>query len=258
MKGITFFERSGDELVEYYKPHLDAMKKYGLVIGQAHAPFPPYLAGRRDILDYMISIYKNVIEFCELVGCPYLVIHGIKHFSSDVEPYEVSKENDNYLYESLIDTLRDKKLVVCLENLGTYQNGRFMDSICCDPITAAEQIDCLNEKVGREAFGFCLDTGHMVLVGRRFETFVPIIGRRLKMLHINDNDGLLDRHLAPFAGIVNWADFITAMREVGYKGDISFETAYQMVKPGMSGVLVPEMLRHIHAIGAYFRDEILK
>ena len=257
LRGITVFERSGTELVEYYKPHLDAMEKYGLSITQAHAPFPPYVAGRRDVLDYMISIYKNIIEYCEIVGCPYLVIHGVKHFTSDIEDYALSQELDAYLYESLIDTLRDKKIVVCLENIPTPINGKNMESICCNPILAAEQIDRLNEKTGREAFGFCIDTGHMLLVGKRFETFVPIIGNRLKVLHINDNDGILDRHLAPFAGLVNWRDFITSMRKVGYKGDLSFETVFQMVKPGMEG-FADEMLRHIHAIGEYFRDEILK
>ena len=258
LKDVSDFERSGAELVEYYKPHLDAMKKYGLAMTQAHAPFPPYVAGRRDVLDYMISIYKNVIDFCEMVGCPYLVMHGVKHFTSDIEDYALSQELDAYLYESLIDTLKDKKIVVCLENIPTPINGKNMESICCNPILAAEQIDRLNEKAGCEAFGFCLDTGHMLLVGKRFETFVPIIGNRLKVLHINDNDGILDRHLAPFAGLVNWKDFITAMRNVGYKGDLSFETVYQMVKPGVADGLVDEMLRHIHAIGAYFRDEILK
>lgn len=258
LKDVSIFERSGAELVEYYKPHLDAMKKYGLAMTQAHAPFPPYVAGRRDVLDYMISVYKNVIDFCEMVGCPYLVMHGVKHFTSDIEDYALSQELDAYLYESLIDTLKDKKIVICLENIPTPINGKNMESICCNPILAAEQIDRLNEKAGREAFGFCLDTGHMLLVGKRFETFVPIIGNRLKVLHINDNDGILDRHLAPFAGLVNWKDFITAMRNVGYKGDLSFETVYQMVKPGVADGLVDEMLRHIHAIGAYFRDEILK
>ena len=258
LKDVSDFERSGAELVEYYKPHLDAMKKYGLAMTQAHAPFPPYVAGRRDVLDYMISVYKNVIDFCEMVGCPYLVMHGVKHFTSDIEDYALSQELDAYLYESLIDTLKDKKIVICLENIPTPINGKNMESICCNPILAAEQIDRLNEKAGREAFGFCLDTGHMLLVGKRFETFVPIIGNRLKVLHINDNDGILDRHLAPFAGLVNWKDFITAMRNVGYKGDLSFETVYQMVKPGVANGLVDEMLRHIHAIGAYFRDEILK
>ena len=258
LKDLTVFEKSGAELAEYYKPHLDAMKKYNLVIGQAHAPFPPYLAGRRDILDYMIECYKNVIEFCEIVGCPYLVIHGVKHFPSDVEPYEVSRELDNYLYESLIDTLRDKKVVVCLEILGTQQNGRFLESICCNPTLVAEQIDGLNQKAGREAFGFCLDTGHMILVGKRFDSYVPIIGHRLKVLHVNDNDGVLDRHLAPFTGQVNWAEFISSMRAVGYKGDISFEACYQFLKPGITEAFLPEMLRHVHAIGAYFREEILK
>jgi sugar phosphate isomerase/epimerase len=206
----------------------------------------------------MIECYKNVIEFCEIVGCPYVVIHGVKHFVSDVEDYSISKGLDEYLYDSLIDTLKDKKVVVCLENIPTPINGKNMESICCNPILAAEQIDRLNAKAGREAFGFCLDTGHMLLVGKRFETFVPIIGDRLKVLHINDNDGILDRHLAPFAGLVNWADFITAMRKVGYKGDLSFETVSQILKPGIGDALVPEMIRHIHAIGAFFRDEILK
>ncbi|MBE6597652.1 MAG: sugar phosphate isomerase/epimerase [Ruminococcaceae bacterium] len=258
LKRLSIYEKSVDEIVEYMRPHLDAMKKYGIAIAQAHAPFPPYFAGRKDILDYMIEVYKKIIAVCDIIDCPYLVIHGIKHFPSSVEPYAVSRQLDAYMYDSLIDTLKDKKVVVCLENLPTNSNGKFIESICCNPHDAARQIDELNEKAGREAFGFCLDTGHMLLVGKRFETFVPILGSRLKTLHLNDNDGVLDRHLAPFAGQLNWEDFINSMRDVGYKGDLSFETCAQIAKPGIDEELTREILRHICTVGRIFRKKILK
>ncbi len=257
-KDLSIYEKNAEEIVKYMSPHLNAMKKYKLTIAQAHAPFSPYVAGRKDVLDYMIAVYKRLLEVCDLIDCPYLVIHGIKHFPSAVEPYAESRMLDAYMYDSLVDTLKDKKVVVCLENLPTNINGKFMESICCNPYEAAKQIDALNEKAGREAFGFCLDTGHMLLVGKRFETFVPIIGSRLKILHLHDNDGLLDRHLAPFTGQLNWEDFIQSMRDVGFKGDLSFETCAQLVKPGIDNELATEFLRHICVIGKHFRKKILE
>lgn len=257
LRGVSIYEKSIDEIIEFIRPHLEAMKKYNLSIAQAHAPFPPYLAGRKDILDYMIEVYKKNILLCDAIGCPYLVIHGVKHFPSDIEPYEYSRELDDHLYSSLIDTLKTSETVVCLENLGTNANGKFMESICCNPRDVADQIDILNKKAGREAFGFCLDTGHMLLVGKRFESFVPILGKRLKVLHINDNDGILDRHLAPYAGQINWEDFLTSMKKVGYNGDLSFETAGQMLKAGLDDELKLEMLRHMSVIANNFRKRIL-
>ena len=39
-EGKHIFEKSVDEILAYYKEELDAIREAGLVISQAHAPFP--------------------------------------------------------------------------------------------------------------------------------------------------------------------------------------------------------------------------
>jgi sugar phosphate isomerase/epimerase len=129
--------------------------------------------------------------------------------------------------------------------------------ICSTILSHAEEMVEMCEVLG-DRYKICVDVGHGTLTQDDPSQMVRIAGDKLVCLHTHDNDGILDRHLAPFAGLVNWKDFVTAMRKVGYKGDLNFETCYQFVKPGITEALLPEMLRHVYAIGAYFRDEILK
>ena len=51
------------------------------------------------------------------------------------------------------------------------------------------------------------------------------VGRRLRMVHINDNFGEDDVHLAPFLGNLPWDDVLRALREVGYAGSMNVEVS---------------------------------
>ena len=55
------------------------------------------------------------------------------------------------------------------------------------------------------------------------EDFIPVIGNRLKVLHVHDNHGRQYEHLAPFFGSIDWKDFSDALREVGFDGVLSLE-----------------------------------
>lgn len=45
------------------------------------------------------------------------------------------------------------------------------------------------------------------------------------MVHINDNFGEDDVHLAPFLGSLPWDDVLRALREVGYAGSMNVEVS---------------------------------
>lgn len=257
LSDLCIFEKPLEEMLKYFEPHLVEIEKNNLRITQAHAPFPAYIVGRPETLDYCIGVYKNVIKLCDAVGCKNLVIHGIT--ASPAEPdktYEDFRQMNFYLYESLIDTLLETNVTVCLENLFFMLLGKAHEGTCADPHEAVDYIDTLNAKAGRDVFGFCLDTGHLNLLGKRFSYYLPILGKRITALHIHDNDGLLDRHMAPYTGLINWKEFISTMRDIGYDHDLNFETFRQTDKNTIGEELLPEFLRHIYAIGDYFKKSI--
>lgn len=257
--GNCIFEKSVPEMLEYYAQELSIIRKNGLEITQCHAPFPAYIPGHPELLEYMIGIYQGCIRFCHAVGIPRIVIHGIslQHDDYGNTPESIGALNRR-LYESMIPTLLECNVTVCMENLATWTNNVATEGICFDPHEAVALIESLNEKAGKECFGLCMDVGHMQLVMKNIRTYAPIVGKHIKCLHIHDNDAHADRHLAPFTGTTNWEHVCDTLRRIGYRGDLSFETVQQTRRTGAFDLeLIQPWLNVICAIGVAFRKRIL-
>ena len=259
--GLCPFERSPEEIRAHYASELAVIRKNGLEIVQAHAPFECYAPGRPDILEYAISIYKKIIPFLDEVGCKYLIIHGLtKNEHMDYLSPKEAEALNLHLYESLIPTLQQtKQIKVCLENLftNTLKLARgFWEGVCSDPHLAVAMIDDLNAKAGKEYFGLCLDTGHLNLLRKPMHAYIPIVGKRILCLHIHDNLQNADSHLMPYTGSIWWSHFLAELRAIGYAGDLSFETFAQVDRKRLPDELVPVFLAAIADIGGYFRREL--
>lgn len=247
------FEKPLPEVRDYYREQLAQIEKNGLVIYQAHAPFPPYVKGFPELTDYAIGIYRQCIRFCAAAGIERLVIHGISRALDDPGQTRGSVEALNLrLYRSLIPVLRECRVVVCMENLFTRYGRQIIEGACADPRKTGEFIDSLNEEAGRECFGFCVDTGHLNILGKNQEEYILALGKRIKAVHLHDNWGDDDRHLAPYAGNVRWRDVMGALREAGYRGNLNFETHQQVSLSRVDREMVPVWLRAIRETGRVF------
>ncbi|MBO5203106.1 MAG: sugar phosphate isomerase/epimerase [Clostridia bacterium] len=254
--GNNVFEKDIEEIIEYFNVELTEIKRNGLEIHQAHAPFPAYVPDKPEVLDYMIEVYKKCIMLCQEVGCKYLVIHGVSLARKDRgnTPESVRALNDK-LYTSLIPTLIDTEVTVCLENLFTGAGG-ICAGVCSNPYEAVEMIDNYNAQAGKECFGLCLDTGHLNLVKQDVRYYIPILNKRIKALHIHDNDGLSDTHKAPYTGTIVWKDFCDELRKIGYNGDITFETFNQTSLKVIDRELLTPWLKLICQIGYRLKNII--
>ncbi|MBP5200711.1 MAG: sugar phosphate isomerase/epimerase, partial [Schwartzia sp.] len=164
--------------------------------------------------------------------------------------------------EYLAPMAKEKGITVCIENLYDGIADHLIEGPCCDVRKCAERIDRMNEKYCAEILGFCFDTGHANVIGLDFERFITTLGRRLKVLHIHDNDGVRDLHQIPFTftrtrentSSTDWEGFICGLRKIHFDGVLNFET-------GPSLNAFPEMLHEdvlgfIAKIGRYFASRI--
>lgn len=258
--GTCIFEKSLDAVIKHYADELAIIKKNGLEINQAHAPFPAYFVGYPEFFDYYIEIVKRNIEYCDYIGCKYLVVHGISTVPTieDMDFKTVTKLNYR-LYRSLIPTLKNCKTTkVCLENLFGWCYGHATEGVCSNPHEAIEFIDTLNAETGKEAFCICLDTGHLNLLNKNFNTYIRLLGNRIKCLHIHDNNAIFDQHLMPFTGNIDWKSLCNALKEIGFKDDLSFETFAQANHfLDFDEELVCDCLSLICKIGNNFKNKIL-
>ncbi len=260
-----FFNKSTEKLLDYFSPHKEAAKAAGIRVNQMHMPYPAFVpGGRNNINDFLWNeVAVKSLAICEFLGCPHIVIHGFKlvqYYGSEEREWEKTRE----FIEYLAPMAKEKHIVICVENLYNSLGTHKVEGPCCDARKAARRIDEINEKFGAEVCGFCLDTGHANLVGLDMEEFIQILGKRLKVLHMHDNDGCGDLHQLPYtftrtrenAPILDWDGFIRGMRRIGFDGVLSFETA--PVLKAFPDDLKEDTLRFICAIGRYFAREIEK
>ena len=144
-------------------------------------------------------------------------------------------------------------------------NGLVTEAVCSDPQEAVEYIDKLNETAGKELFAFCYDLGHATLLGKNVRRSINTLGHRLQVLHIHDNDGVKDIHMQPYAYrrggggsayVTDWEGFIQGLRDIDYKGVLSFETFNSVT--ALPEELKPAMLNYIAAVGKYFAKRLEK
>ena len=257
-----FFDRTPEELYAYFAPYKQLADENGLIIGQTHAIFPPYVYGADEEYNaYLVGVVEKNIAITASLGCPCTVLHPWTLVDrGDGLTKEHEYEINMALYRALIPAAKQYGVKVLFENMfeRDAQMRKCYDGSCQDPLEAVRYIDELNAIAGEELFGFCLDSGHAVLCGKNLYDVVKTLGHRIKALHLHDVHGVLDDHLAPFTGISRWDFLVRALKEVGYTGAINFETSSYIASCGYE---VPDkvrtiILRYIAVIGRFFADQI--
>ena len=263
MKNSHFFDKPIEALKEYFRPHKEAAAKYGITIGQMHMPYPAYVPqGKAELNDYLWNeMAPKSMQLCHYLECPYIVIHGFKlayFLGSEDAEWEETERFIHYL----APMANEMGVTICIENLYDSINGHLVEGPCCNVDKVVERIDRINEQYRAEVLGFCFDTGHANLVGIDFEYFLTRLGHRLKVLHIHDNDGIMDLHQIPFTfaktrenkSSTDWDGFINGLRAIKFDGVLNFETA--PVLTSFPDEMKADALAFIAKIGRYFAGKI--
>ena len=255
--GYCIFEENTEVVLKAYEERISAIRKSGLRVFQAHAPFPAYVPGFPELSKRVPKIYENCIRLCGAVKIPYLVIHGISraYNGADMTRREMMEKNIG-LYSSMISAIKETGVMVLLENIFWDLDEKFYDATCSDPDEAVELIDTLNDIAGEECFGLCFDVGHCNLLRWEMSSYIRKLGKRIKALHLHDNDGRGDWHGFPGSGTVNWKELCNLLKEIEYDGTLNFETySYYDLNRVMPEV-VPVMLKYLAELGKEFGKAI--
>ncbi len=248
------YNGSDEEILEFFRPYKEAAEKHGVAFCQAHAPFPSWVKDKPVTNEYMIRVFEKCLMVCAYLNCPYLIVHpffpGYNETLTSEEEWNLNIES----YSRLIPAIKKYGVTVCLENMFTVSRRKVYAAICENPDEVNRYIDTLNNIAGEKCFAFCLDTGHALLVGLEIRTLINKLGHRIETLHIHDNDGWDDQHLTPYMGILDWNRFIEGMRDIGYKGALSFESVstFRAFDPE----LMPNILSLMGATGRMFARRI--
>lgn len=258
-----FFDKTVTELEKFFSPHKQGAQAAGIWMNQLHMPYPVYIPnGKKEVNDYLRNVVApKSMEVCAFLGCPYIVMHGL-HLSANLGSEEAEWEQTEKFLDFLAPIAKEMGIIICIENLYDIVGGHMVEGPCSHAGKAANRIDRFNEKYHAEILGFCFDTGHANLAGIDFERFIEKLGRRLKVLHIHDNDGVWDLHQIPYTftrtrenkASTDWEGFIRGLKKIKYDSVLSFETA--PVLTAFPNELKMQALTFIAQIGQYFAERI--
>ena len=223
----------------------------GLFCNQAHAPF----GSKQGACEKDSPMFDKIVRamvIASTLGAKAIVVHPLHHLKYAQNAIELKQENIRF-YLDLLPYAKRLGIVILAENMWQWDDNKdnIVPSVCSDPSEFAQYVDMINSPY----FKACLDIGHVALLGGSIYDTIKTLGTRLEGLHIHDNDLSYDTHQIPFTGKVNFSEMTTALAEIGYKGDITFEA--NEFFSSIPDEQVPIIASLLAKTGKFFKDKII-
>jgi sugar phosphate isomerase/epimerase len=182
---------------------------------------------------HALDLFKLAVETATFFGCETI------QTDSYTPPLEFVGDAP---YREAIDF--GKRFQVKVEPAFRWNDvwGWLTDSIgaCADEADRAALKFCLEPRVGEivsntdallrlmdavdnDNFGAVLDTGHQHAQKEILPLSIEKLGARVHYLHVSDNDGQTNQHLALGRGTVDWDGVFTALKKHGFSGHVAVD-----------------------------------
>ena len=226
-----------------------ALDESGLVCNQTHAPsgFSSKwkLCPKAPEMGRIIRAFR----FSQILGAKAVVVHAV----TDVKPVDFVPYNLRF-YKLLEPYAKAANVKIAVENLFCFdaKYHRFEGVF-----ETGEKLSSFLQKLRSQQFVACVDTGHAQLTGTPPEKLIAGMNKTLvKCLHLHDNDGKDDLHSLPYTGVVNWDGVLSALKKIGYDGDLTFEIMFFMEK--FSAEKMPIALALAGEVAKKFKNTLCK
>lgn len=210
---------------------------------QAHAPWPSQIYGDAAYNERVFPLTVRAMECASLLGAPLIVVHPIKGCPEGVDEFAV---NVDY-FTRLLPYCQRYGIRIAIENMfiEDTKRGHLVSAMCGQ----GEEHTALCNALHSEWVVACLDIGHSGLAGDEAYRSIPLLGHRLKALHVHDNDYREDLHTLPYMGKVDWQRTLAALSALPYDGDFTFEADNCLKR--LPDALLPQALDFLHTLGRH-------
>ena len=201
-------------------------ERLGFDFIQAHSPNYNPFDPKADHEAGMLATIRS-IEACGRLGIPNIVVHpGMTTELTYPDGRDGYFSRNRDFYRSLFPAMEKWNVNVLIENSAEANMGTryfFM--------TGQEMRD-FADYVDHPLLHCNWDIGHANMRGTDQREDILAMGGHLRGLHIQDNFGACDEHIAPFMGTTDMDAVMQGLLEVGYKGYFTFETENMLLSYG--------------------------
>lgn len=214
--GLDYNRRNG-AYSDSWKEHLADVRAHAERLGasfvQAHSPMgKPILRG--DYHTDFVNDTIRAIEGCAILGIPNIVVHS--GYEQDISKEECFERNRDFFME-LMPAAEQAGVNILVENF---------NKMCIDGmywVDNAPDLRAMIDYVDHPLFHACWDTGHGNMQELPQDEALRILGHHVYALHVQDNLGDNDTHLAPYCGTLSMDSLMNGLKDIGYKGAFTFE-----------------------------------
>ena len=218
-----------DGYLDYAKKIKKIADENHIIINQLHAPLFHHRIDKEmneqeiEEENFLSKMTLRSFEVAQILDCHYIVMHPRKfyHYKTKQEHQDLRKYNIQ-MFRKFIPYAKKYNVQIAIENMFAFNPNTH--TATDTSLRTAEEIVSYIEELGDEYFVACLDTGHANINGLEPAKMVHVLGRHLKVLHINDNFTHMDQHLICGLGTIEWDLFIQALKEISFNGVFSLET----------------------------------
>jgi sugar phosphate isomerase/epimerase len=172
--------------------------------------------GRGDAFDSQERIDNGILwlQYCRVLGVPYLVFHPGRP-EENMDEGETLEKNIA-VFRQIGKAAQELEVKVAIENI-PYRS-----------VMTVQDIKRIVAGVNLPSVGICLDTSHLNMTGQDIPRAIIECGDLLWATHISDNDGSGDQHKIPYnisyrGRIIDWMGVADAIRRVGYDNLFNLE-----------------------------------
>lgn len=217
----------GDEGVAAHfaalKAHADAL---GLVISQTHGRLTGYVGDPvRDAVTLENARLDLLAAHC--LQAPVCVMHSVSTSRvGPLVPPAAMRSLNLRMFHDILPYARAYGVKVALETFGDSPRDGVIDFFGqADELLAS--YEAIANENGSDWLTLCIDTGHSNKAMRFGQptpaNVIRLLGNRISVLHLNDNDTITDQHKLPLSGCIDWSDVLAALDEIGFHGAYNME-----------------------------------
>ncbi|MEM1167440.1 MAG: sugar phosphate isomerase/epimerase family protein [Planctomycetota bacterium] len=204
--------------------------RHGLRVDSMHGVFGPEIDPSSPNADHRakcLERYRAEGELSLELGAPMVVVHPSAHLPAPPDdPFnfpefapEEAAARERTLWPHFDDFAR--RLADIGEQLGVtyiFENMGMVAPVGHNAAALAEHV----ASVGSERIRMCFDTGHAHFTG---DMLAALRARpeAIAYLHLHDNDRVIDNHLLPGDGTIDWFDFGQAVRSLAIQAPCMIE-----------------------------------
>ena len=210
---------------------------------QGHAPFYNFCDPHYKNREWHDRMIYRAVDCARILGIPWLVIHAGTDFAA-ADSFAASKRINRGYFLPLLEYAERQGVGIAVENLWDLNIAPMKRYTA-----SAEELVDLVDSLGAPNVGICFDVEHATIMQQDVPSQLRLIGNRLKATHVSDVINTDSDHLIPFSGRADWSAFMTALKEIEYQGDLTYEI--HRYTASMPDALVPAALAYSVEVGQY-------